>query len=343
MADPRFFANQGPHSLGRLAEICGAALAANADPEMLIADVAPLDVAGPGDISFLDNLRYLDSFRDTRAGACIVAPEHAGKAPAATRLLLSAEPYKAYARVAQAFYPPPPVRAGVHSTAVIAASARLGEDVAVGPCAVVGEGVVIGARTAIGAQAVIAANVEIGGDCDIGPLASLSHCRIGDRVTVHAGARIGQAGFGFAPNPAGHVPVPQLGRVLIGDDCRIGANTTIDRGAGPDTVIGAGTWIDNLVQIGHNVRLGERCIVVAQVGISGSTRLGNFVALGGQAGLTGHLKIGDGAQIAAQAGVMNDVSAGETVFGSPAGPIKDVFRQIAMVRRLAREGNKGND
>jgi UDP-3-O-[3-hydroxymyristoyl] glucosamine N-acyltransferase len=343
MADPRFFAKRGPHRLGHLAEICGAALAKGADPEMMIEDVAPLDTAGAAEISFLDNVRYLGAFRQTRAGACIVAPEHAVKAPAATRLLLSAEPYKAYARVAQAFYPRPTARPGVHPTAVVAASARLAKGVEIGPGAVIDEGVSVGPRTAIGAKAVIAAHVEIGTDCEIGPLASLSHCRVGNRVTIQPGACIGQAGFGFAPDPSGHVPVPQLGRVLIGDDCRIGANTTIDRGSGPDTVIGAGTWIDNLVQIGHNVCLGERCIVVAQVGISGSTRLGNFVALGGQAGLTGHLKIGDGAQIAAQAGVMNDVPAGQTVFGSPAGPIKEVFRQIAMVRRMAREGSKGDD
>jgi UDP-3-O-[3-hydroxymyristoyl] glucosamine N-acyltransferase len=202
---------------------------------------------------------------------------------------------------------------------VVGANTEIGEGTWLGPGVVIGEGVVVGR------------------DCRIHANVTLSHCIVGARVTVFPGARIGQDGFGFAPDPRGHVTVPQLGRVLIHDDVRIGANTTIDRGAGPDTVIGAGCRIDNLVQIGHNVVLGRGCIVVAQAGIAGSTRLGDFVVLGGQAGLTGHLTIGAGAQVAAQAGVMDDVPPGAIYGGSPAIPARDWHRQTVAVRKLVKK------
>jgi UDP-3-O-[3-hydroxymyristoyl] glucosamine N-acyltransferase len=163
---------------------------------------------------------------------------------------------------------------------------------------------------------------------------TLTHCEIGERVILHPGVRIGQDGFGFAPGAQGHTKVPQLGRVLIGDDVEIGANSTIDRGAGPDTVIGAGTKIDNLVQIGHNVSIGRGCLIVALVGISGSTKIGDFVMIGGQAGVAGHLKIGDGARIAAQSGVSRDLAPGATVAGSPAEDARAFWRDLAFLRRL---------
>ena len=164
-----------------------------------------------------------------------------------------------------------------------------------------------------------------------------SYAIVGARTIVHGGARIGQDGFGFALGADGHLKVPQLGRVLIGDDVEIGANTTIDRGAGPDTVVGDGTKIDNLVQIAHNVRIGRGCVIVAQVGISGSTRIGDFVMLGGQAGLTGHLVVGDGAKVAAQAGVMRDIEPGTTVGGSPAMPQRQWLKSVAMIERMTRK------
>ncbi len=185
------------------------------------------------------------------------------------------------------------------------------------------------------AGSVIEAGCTLGDDVRVGRHVSISHAVIGSRVRLYPGVRIGQDGFGFSPDPEGFVKVPQLGRVVIGDDVEIGANSTIDRGAGPDTVIGAGTMIDNLVQIGHNVQVGRNCVLVAQSGISGSTRLGDFVMIGGQAGLVGHLEIGDGARIGAKAGVPNNVAAGETVLGSPAVPIKQHHRQVAALKRLA--------
>jgi UDP-3-O-[3-hydroxymyristoyl] glucosamine N-acyltransferase len=337
MADPRFFTNRGPFSLGELAERSGARLKTPEAGDRLIRDVAPLDRAGPEDLSFFDNPLYLGAFEKSRAGACVVMAKYAGRAPKGAALLLSEQPYRAYARIAQAFYPPEPPEPGVHPRASVDPSAKLGQGVAAAAGAVIEAGADIGARTLIGANAVIGRNVRIGKDCKIGALASLSHCEIGERVTLHPGTRIGQDGFGVAPDPAGHVKVPQLGRVLIGDDCDIGANTTIDRGSGPDTVIGPGCWIDNLVQIGHNVNMGRGCIIVAQSGISGSTRLGDLVMIGAQGGLTGHLNIGAGARIAAQSGVMTDVPAGATYGGAPAVPIISFHRQTLILRRLAEK------
>jgi UDP-3-O-[3-hydroxymyristoyl] glucosamine N-acyltransferase len=335
MADPRFFAVSGPFTLAELAERTGAAIGGAARSELMLRDVAPLDQAGPDTVTFLDNRKYLDAFAASRAGAAFVHPELAGRAPPEMSLLLSDKPYKAYAVAAQAFYPPAPPAAGIAATAIIHPSARIGEGSEIGHYTVIGAGVELGASSRIGPNCAIGDGVVIGPAARIGANVSLSHCLIGARVTILPGARIGQDGFGFAPDPAGHVRIPQLGRVLIGDDVEVGANTTIDRGAGPDTVIGDGTMIDNLVQIGHNVVVGRRCVLVAQVGISGSTKLGDFAMVGGQGGLAGHLTIGPGARIAAHSGVMRDVPAGGTVCGFPALPSKEFWRGVAMVQRLA--------
>lgn len=340
MADPRFFDRAGPFRLGELAARIGAELGPGMDSGSEIVDVAPLDRAGPGELTFFDNPKYAAQLAATKAAFCILAPASAAKAPAGVGLLLSAAPYRSYALAAQAFYPQAAVAGGIQTGAQVHATAMLGPRVAVAPGAVIEAGARIGAGTSIGPNAVIGRNVVIGVDCRIGALSCLSHCEIGDRVTLLPGVKIGQDGFGFAPDPRGHVKVPQLGRVLVGDDCEIGANVTIDRGAGPDTQIGPGCWIDNLVQIGHNVVLGRGCIVVAQSGVAGSTRVGHFVAVGAQAGLAGHLVIGDGAQIAAQSGVMTDVPAGQVWCGAPAVPIKQFFRQVATVKRLAEGGER---
>ncbi|MEW5726381.1 MAG: UDP-3-O-(3-hydroxymyristoyl)glucosamine N-acyltransferase [Pseudomonadota bacterium] len=337
MADPRFFTVAGPFSLARLAEIASAEIAPGADPTTEFSDVAPLEVAGPGMVSFLDNRKYAAQFADSKAGACVVHPDMADKAPAGMALLLSADPYRAYARIAQAFYPARPPEAWVAPTAWVDPAAKVGEGCRIEPGACIGAGAEIGQRCRIGANAVIGDGVVIGDDCIIGSNATVQFAMIGNRVNIYPGARIGQDGFGFAMGPQGHLKVPQLGRVVIGDDVEVGANTTIDRGAGPDTVIGAGSMIDNLVQIGHNVQLGRGCVIVAQVGISGSTRLGDFVAAGGQAGITGHLKIGPGARIAAQSGVMRDIGPGETVGGAPAVPMTEWLRQCAALGKLARK------
>ncbi len=339
MADPRFYTAAGPYSLKVLAEVSGARIGGGADPEAMFVDVGSLAEAGAEQVSFLDNKRYVDAFRKSRAGACLVHPDLAGKAPGTMALLLTEQPYHAYAKVARRFYPddaPPPATA---KSAVVDKTARIGKGCVIEPGAVIGAKAEIGPGSVIAANASVGRGVVVGNDCVIGACASLAYCLIGDRVIVHAGVRIGQDGFGFALGPKGHLKVPQLGRVIIGDDVEIGANSTIDRGSGPDTVVGAGTKIDNLVQIAHNVKIGRNCIIVSQVGISGSTEIGDFVMMGGQAGLTGHLRIGDGARIAAQSGVMRDVEAGSEVGGSPSQPMRNWLREQALLRRMTKKGD----
>lgn len=320
MADPRFFKNTGDKKLSEIASLCGADLI---NPEkcadMVISDVAPLDTAGAQDLSFLDNRKYKDQFLKTKAGACFVSPAMAEYAPDGVALLVSAAPYRAYALAAQAFYPQ---------------GNPAGDETVVEEGAVIKPGVVLGKGCWIEAGAVIGENVVLGDYCRVGSNAVISHAQLGNNVRIYPGAKIGQDGFGFAIDPTGFVKVPQLGRVIIHDHVEIGANTTIDRGAGPDTVIGTGTWIDNLVQIGHNVKIGRCCVIVSQVGISGSTVLDDFVMMGGQSGVAGHLKIGSGARIAAQSGIMRDVPAGDEQMGSPAMPSKQFMRQVAALKRL---------
>jgi UDP-3-O-[3-hydroxymyristoyl] glucosamine N-acyltransferase len=228
---------------------------------------------------------------------------------------------------------------------VVAPDALVHTSAEIGPLAVIGARAEIGPRCRIGPAAIIGDGVVVGADCRIGAHASLSYALLGDRVVVFPGARIGQDGFGFAPAGTEFLSVPQLGRVVLEDDVEIGANTTIDRGSLHDTRIGAGSRLDNLVQIGHNVRLGRLCVIVSQAGISGSTILEDHVMVAGQAGLTGHLRIGRRARIGAQAGVMSDVPTGADVVGSPAQPAREFFRHVAVLRRLVREatGRRSKD
>jgi UDP-3-O-[3-hydroxymyristoyl] glucosamine N-acyltransferase len=336
MADPRFFTVAGPFALKDLALIAHARLSPGSDPDRLIRDVGPLESAGPDCLTFLDNRKYADAFARSGAGACCVRPEQARNAPPGMALLLTPEPYKAYALAARAFYPTAKPAGVVSPSAHIDASASIGEGSDVAPGAVILAGATIGRRCRIGPNAVIGANVVVGDDTVIGANTSLSHCLVGARVYLYPGVRIGQEGFGFAIDPDGHIPVPQLGRVIIEDDVEIGANSTVDRGAGPDTVIGRGCMIDNLVQIGHNVHLGPGCILVAQSGVAGSTKLDHHVVLAAQAGIIGHLRIGAGARIGAQSGVIEDVEPGAEIGGTPAVSMRQWLRQVALLRRLAR-------
>lgn len=337
MADPRFFHRHGPFTLADLAELGDATLHTPDDGGKIILDIGTLTEAGPDQVSFLDNRKYVSAFEGTKAGACVVAPRDVEKAPAGTALLVSNAPYRSFALIVQAFYPVPKTVPGIHPMASIAETARLGAGVRLDAGAVIGDGAVVGARTHIGPNAVLGPGVTIGEDGRVGPNASLEYCDIGDRAQIHGGARIGIRGFGFAMDPRGHVELPQLGRVIVGHDVEIGANTTIDRGMGPDTVIGDGTKIDNLVQIGHNVRLGRNCVLAGQTGIAGSAVLEDFVVCAAKVGIAGHLTVGAGTRIAAMSGVTKTIPAGSTVAGVPAGEHKLWLRKNAHLNRMVKE------
>jgi UDP-3-O-[3-hydroxymyristoyl] glucosamine N-acyltransferase len=341
MSDPRFFSPRGPFTAALLAKLSGSELAGASDPERQLSDIASLDQSGPGEISFLDNRKYEDALPASKAGAIILAPAMVSKAPLSAVLIVNAKPYKAFAQIAQLFHPIQSEQAaGISDRAVIDPMAKIGVDCEIGPGAVIEADVEVGDKVRIGPNTVVSRGVVIGNDTSIAANVTLSHCYIGQRVRILPGVRIGQEGFGFAIDAAGHVRIPQLGRVIVEDDVEIGANTTIDRGAAPDTVIGRGTMIDNLVQIGHNVSIGPGCIIVAQAGVSGSVRVEQGVAIGGQVGIAGHLTIGAGSQIAAQSGIMRDVPRGARMMGYPAVRSRRFFRQLAWIEKSANGDNE---
>lgn len=340
MADPRFFKKAAPMTLGQLAELTGSVLSDPSASEQIVEDVSSLQDATSSHIGFFDNKKYLDQFKSSQAGACFARAEAAAAAPTGMICLLNANPYKAYALAATAFYQCGKPAEYVAPSSTIDPAAKLGEGCYIGHGVVIGANVEIGNRCRLMPNAVIQAGVKIGDDCEIGANAYITHALIGNRVRLHPGVCIGSPGFGFAIDRDGFTSVPQLGRVIIEDDVDIGANTTVDRGAGPDTIIGQGTRIDNLVQIGHNVKIGKYCVIVSQSGISGSTELGDFVMLGGQSGIAGHLKIGSGAKIAGQSGIMKDVAPKDEVMGSPAVSLKQFMRQTVALARLVKKGDK---
>ncbi len=334
IGDARFFARSGPHPLQAVAE---AARGVAPQSNLSLLGVAPLQTAGPFDVSFLDNRRYAAALERTAAGAVIMHPDMLPRLPTASLPIVTATPYEAWARVAALFHPAAPVSPGIHAAAVVAGSAIVDPTAEIGPLAVIEARAEIGPRCRIGPGAIVGSGVIVGPDCRIGAQASLSHAILGARVYVYPGARVGQEGFGFASTKTGFLTVPQLARVILEDDVEVGANTTIDRGSTRDTVIGAGSRLDNLVQIGHNVIIGRHCVVVAQAGIAGSSEIGDFVQIGGQAAIAGHLHIGEGARIGGQSGVMSDVPAGAAMFGTPADLKTSFLRQVATLRHLTRK------
>jgi UDP-3-O-[3-hydroxymyristoyl] glucosamine N-acyltransferase len=343
MEHPGFFERAAPIRLEALAEKVGARLGPGASVDTLIKDVRPLAEADAGHLTFLDNRKYAALLGTTKASACLVAPAFADRVPKGTAALIMDAPYRGFALALQLFYPEAMVSkvaaAGVGEP-LVHPSARIEEGATVEPGAVVGREAQVGRGTVIAAGAVIGYRVTVGRGCYIGPGASVVHALIGDRVILHGGVRIGQDGFGFAMGAKGHIKVPQIGRVIIQDDVEIGANSCVDRGALKDTVIGAGTKIDNLVQIGHNVLIGRHCVIVAQTGISGSAELGDFVVMGGQSGTVGHIKVGMGAQIAGASHVKDDIPPGARVGGTPAVPVGEWARQLAAIKRLGKRGGR---
>lgn len=347
MEHPGFFERAGPFRLGDVAKALDAVPGPGADPSRMLHDLRPLTEAQPQHLTFIDNRKYLQYLPQCQAGACLVAPQFAARIPDGTVALVASKVYRSFALGLQLFYPDamqPKVGVG-GSTALVDPTAWLEDGVQIEPGAIVGPQAQIGRGTRISAGAVVGYRCTVGRDSFIGPSASITHALIGNRVLIHAGVRIGQDGFGFAMSAQGHLKVPQIGRVIIQDDVEIGANTCIDRGALKDTVIGEGTKIDNLVQIGHNVTIGRHCVIVAQVGISGSTILEDFVVMGGQSGAAGHMKVGTGAQIAGGSHVKDDVAPGSRLIGTPARPIKQWLREQRVLTKLAEHdaGDKSAD
>jgi UDP-3-O-[3-hydroxymyristoyl] glucosamine N-acyltransferase len=345
MEHPGFFDRAGPFTLADVAKATGATVGAAANPHLLIDDVRPLSDAGANHVSFIDtNKKYLVQLDATIAGACLVAPQLAERVPKTTAALITPQPYHGFARALLLFYPqslhPMAAKPGAP---LVDPSAQLEDGVFIEPGAVIGPDAQIGRGTRIAAGAVVGARCAIGRDSYVGALATVTHALVGDRVIIHSGVRIGQDGFGFAMGRTGHLKVPQIGRVIIQDDVEIGANTTIDRGALKDTIIGEGSKIDNLVQIGHNVVMGRHCVIVAMTGISGSAELGDFVIMGGQSGSVGHIKIGNGAQIGGASHATHDVPAGARYLGTPAKPLKQQAREYALLKRLVERTRGGQN
>jgi UDP-3-O-[3-hydroxymyristoyl] glucosamine N-acyltransferase len=347
MRHHRFFQEPPRLTLADVAEMTGAVLVHSERALVPITGLAVLDEAGPSHLTFLESAKYASQLANCHAAACLVSRRMEGELPQRVAALRVADPYRAFVAVARRLHADalsPPLQsgiAGISPAAVVHPTARLEDDVLVEAHAVIGHHVEIGAGTIVGPGAVVGGHVTIGRGCSIGAGATIACAMLGNSVIVHPGCRIGQDGYGFLPGAGGHAKVPQVGRVIIQNDVEIGANTTIDRGALRDTVIGEGTKIDNLVQIAHNVVVGRRCLITSQVGIAGSVTLGEGVALGARVGINNHVMIGDGAQIAATSIVHGDVPPGARWGGTPAKPVKLWFREMMLLERMAREAGTG--
>jgi UDP-3-O-[3-hydroxymyristoyl] glucosamine N-acyltransferase len=346
MADPRFYDNRGPFSLAEVCARIGVTLPDGSDASHTIADVASLPGAASAHLSFFVGDRPSPAFSQTAAGVCLVSAEAMASLlapPGCVLIGVDSVPH-AFAAVAEMFYPDCHRFAGPFNTGVDP-SAKLGEGVLLGAGVVVGPGAEIGDRTHIGPNTVIGRGVAIGRDCEIAGNSIISFAFLGDGVMVLAGAQIGQPGFGFASGPQGHTKIPQLGRVIIQDRVELGACSTVDRGALGDTVIGEGTKIDNLVQIGHNSRLGRHCVICGEAGIAGSCEIGDYVVLAGQAGVSDHAKLGSGARLGGKSGVFmgQELEGGRDYGGVPAKPVRDWLKELAAVRTLSKKPKRGGE
>ena len=332
----------GPFSLDEICRNIGAELSNSKAGSNLIKGIASLQSATEEQISFLENRKYYKYFCNTQANAVIVHRSLQIRAPKGLTLLFADNPHKAFALVSRMFHPlEEALKSGVDASAWLHQDCLIGKGTEIQSGARIGEGAQIGKNCLIGANTVIGEDVTIGDGCYIKSNVTISHCHMGKGVSVFPGARIGQPGFGFAMEASGHTQIPQIGKVVIGNNVRIGANTTIDRGALNATIIGDGCMIDNLVQIGHNVQLGSNCVLAGQVGVAGSAILGDFVVVGGQSAIAGHLKLGDGVTIAGKSGVTRDLKGPGIFGGIPAVPIQQWRRQVGMLSNLVKGRLKG--
>jgi UDP-3-O-[3-hydroxymyristoyl] glucosamine N-acyltransferase len=343
MAELAFFTEPVATTLADIAALTGAHLVDPSRGAVRVTGVAPLDQAGPADLTFFENRKYASQLPHTHAAACFVAENFEGQVPSRVAVLRTKQPYAAFVAVLRRFYPEALAPGsmfgtqGIAATASVHPTARLEDNVTIDPGAMVGPYAEIGSGTVIGPGVAIGPHVRIGRDCRIGAGTTVAHSLIGNDVLIHPGCRIGQDGFGFVPGPNGHAKVPQVGRVIIQNAVEIGAGTTVDRGAIKDTMIGEGTKIDNLVQIGHNVSIGRHCIIVSHSGLAGSCTLEDGVMLGARSGVGNHVTVGAGAQIAALGVVAGDVPPGERWGGFPARPMKLWLRELRALSRLSRD------
>jgi UDP-3-O-[3-hydroxymyristoyl] glucosamine N-acyltransferase len=339
MSDKRFFKPEGPFALSVLAEKIGAELTEPERGGQMVHDIADLELAGQHDISVFCNPSHAPTFAKSHAGV-VVTSRRLGEYPHnGSALLLAADPRLAFAELGRIFYPMSAPKSFIHSSATIAPSARIGADCAIAAGVVIGEHVSIGPRGRIGANTVIEDGISIGADATVGPNCSISNALIGDGVNISSNVSIGGEGFGFVPGPKGPVRLSHVGRVVIGNQVAIGSNCAIDRGGLTDTVIGDMTALDNLVQIGHNVRIGKGCVFAGQAGVAGSATIGDYVMVGGAVSISDHVTVGNGAKIAGKSGVMRDVAAGETVAGYPAIPVRQWHRQSVALAKLAKKSD----
>jgi UDP-3-O-[3-hydroxymyristoyl] glucosamine N-acyltransferase len=337
MADSRFFARQGPFSLGELAAAGEASLATGVDPDTKITDVGPLDTDSTSILSFFHNKKYLDQLAVSQAAACVLEEKYAAKAAEGMALLISEDPHRSFALIAQLFYPEETADPAIDDSAIIHPSAVIAEGCEIRAGAIVQAGAEIGANSKIKENAVIGKNCVIGEACVIGENVTISHTIMGDRCVVLAGAVLGQRGYGFAMGAKGFVNIPQVGRVVVGNDVEIGANTTIDRGSQGDTIIGDSCMLDNLVQIGHNAQMGHHCVIVAHCSLAGSVKLGNFVVMGGHSSVNGHTNVADGTQLGPMSGIMSDTKPGDKLGGAPAIDLKEYWRRQIAIAKLTRK------
>jgi UDP-3-O-[3-hydroxymyristoyl] glucosamine N-acyltransferase len=323
MIDSKFHKKNGSPNLAELAKVSGCKLYDEKFSNFLVKNLAPLETASEGDLTFFQNIKYLNQFKNTKASVCIVSEKFIDKAPAGIALLISENPYYAFAIITQRLFYQKNRELKISEKAHVEDSAE------------------IGSNTIISSGCYIGANCVIGKNCVIHPNVTITNSIIGNNVIIHAGSSIGQDGFGYAFHNGKHHKVMQLGRVIIENDVEIGANTCIDRGSVHDTIIGEGSKLDNMVQIAHNVKVGKHCVFAAQVGVAGSTEFGNYVVIGGQAGVGGHIKIGNRVTISARSGVFKDINDGETVGGFPAVPIKQFHRQsLALAKLIEKKGQE---
>ncbi len=335
MIERHFFHRSGPFTLGFIAKHVSGQLSDLANTDVMVRDIAPPECAGQNDLSVFSDTKYQGACMESHACAVVTTRQMAELLPGKQNILFVSQPRLASAQISLLFYPPPPLEAGIHPGAHVDPTAVIGAGSQIDAGAVIERDVTIGARCHIGSCAVVGHGVTIGDDCRIGATTTICCAKIGSRVNISTAVSIGGEGFGFVPCPTGLLRVSQLGCVIIEDDVEVGSNCAIDRGALGDTVIGAGTKIDNLVQVGHNVRIGKHCVIAGQAGIAGSTTIGDEVMIGGQVAVSDHLTVGSRARIAGKSGVARDVAAGETVGGYPAMPIRVWHRQTMALTQLA--------